>query len=153
MTSPQDLLKHKHSYQMCILHRLHPLRRTSHGLQHRFVYTKDPRLAFWSMLSKSSCSGHQDSGDWQHSDELSQPKSRAAARRSPLLLHATLRTWWLAYTPNLLRLSLSLCSLFTSTLSLSQGLEAGLNNSKQRTGCHRGCHKGSWASDQPQHID
>lgn len=133
-------------YQVCILHRLHLLKRVRYGLQHRLAYTKDPKLAPWSMFSRLFlpwASGQRGLTTfiWAFPTPIKSSSSQvssAASHHIPNVMTGlrTYSTWGL---------SLFLCSLFTYILSLLQGLEAGQNSPKQRTG--RGCHKGSWASD------
>lgn len=69
-----------------------------------------PKIPSWHLgpcLADSSCPGHQDRGGWQHSYELSQPQSKAAAHRSLLLPHTIFQMWWLAYAPTPLGVFLS----------------------------------------------
>lgn len=108
----------------------------------QIAYTKDPKLAPWSMLSRLFlpwASGQRGLTTFIGAfptpiKSSSSQVSSAASHHIPNVMTGlrTYSTWGL---------SLFLCSLFTYILSLLQGLEAGQNSPKQRTG--RGCHKGS----------
>lgn len=112
----------------------------------QIAYTKDPKLAPWSMLSRLFlpwASGQRGLTTfiWAFPTPIKSSSSQvssAASHHIPNVMTGlrTYSTWGL---------SLFLCSLFTYIMSLLQGLEAGQNSPKQRTG--RGGHKGSWASD------